>query len=80
MMGNPRPVSPDFSAFEPGKPEHMLGMLEWANRRGVGPVPRPLPIAVALGCLAEPVWQARRPLAGPARLLPSESRRPRRLP
>jgi len=53
-------VFSNFSAFEPGKPELMLGMLEWANRRDVGPVPRPLLIAVALGCLAGAVWLARR--------------------
>ncbi|MFW6108266.1 MAG: hypothetical protein ACOC8D_00485 [bacterium] len=57
-------VFSNFSTFEPGKPQLMLGMIEWAARCDLVFDPR-LPLAVAgLLCLGGAVWLGRRWPAG----------------
>ncbi len=42
----------NFSTFEPGKAELMLGMLEWLNHRSVSPMVRPPLIILGIVCAA----------------------------
>jgi hypothetical protein len=48
----------NFSTFEPGKIELLLGMLEWLNRRDALGNPRPLLWLLGLALLAGTVWMS----------------------
>ncbi|MFO7899699.1 MAG: hypothetical protein R6V58_11650 [Planctomycetota bacterium] len=50
----------NFSTFEPGKAELMLGMIEWLNHRPVGPSPRVWMFPLGLACLVGGLVLARK--------------------
>jgi hypothetical protein len=50
----------NFSTFEPGKPELMLGMIEWLNRRDRMVDPRPWLTVLGLILLLGAAWTVRR--------------------
>ncbi len=55
----------NFSAFEPGKTELMLGMLEWLNHRAPALNPRPWLLGLGLLLGAGAAWQGRRRRVAP---------------
>jgi hypothetical protein len=50
----------NFSTFEPGKSELMLGMIEWLNRQAPPTSPRPWLWLAGIGLVLGGVWLARR--------------------